>query len=136
MLKSLNVAQSGLNASKIAIENVSNNIANENTPGYKKRVVQLSELELIDSRFTGRGVRADTAYRITSQYLYDNMMNENTKSNYYGAVSKLVGNIEVMFTETDESGFSSDLDRYFQAIENLRTNPSSEIYRTTYKTQG
>ncbi len=36
MLKSLNVAQSGLSASKIAVENVSNNIANENTPGYKK----------------------------------------------------------------------------------------------------
>jgi len=136
MLKSLNVAQSGLNASKIAIENVSNNLANENTPGYKKRVVQLSELELIDSRFTGRGVRADEAYRITSQYMYDNMMNENTKSNYYDTISKITGNIEVMFEETDESGFSSDLDRYFQAIENLRTNPNSEIYRTTYKTQG
>ncbi|WP_417331952.1 FlgK family flagellar hook-associated protein [Halarcobacter sp.] len=136
MLKSLNVAQSGLNASKYAIENISNNLANENTPGYKKRVVQLSELELIDSRFTGRGVRADNAYRITSQYMYDNMMNENTKSNYYSTISKITGSIEVMFSETDESGFSSDLDRYFQAIENLRTNPNSEIYRTTYKTQG
>lgn len=136
MLKSLNVAQSGLNASKIAIENVSNNLANEHTPGYKKRVVQLSELELIDSRFTGRGVKADAAYRITSQYMYDNMMNENTKSSYYNTISKITGNIEVMFEETDESGFSSDLGRYFQSIENLRSNPNSEIYRTTYKTQG
>lgn len=136
MLKSLNVAQSGLTASKYAIENISNNLANENTPGYKKRVVQLSELELIDSRFTGRGVRADSAYRITSQYMYDNMMNENTKSNYYSTISRITGSIEVMFSETDESGFSSDLDRYFQSIENLRTNPNSEIYRTTYKTQG
>ena len=136
MLKSLHVAQSGLSASKIAIENVSNNIANENTPGYKKRVVQLSELELIDSRFTGRGVSADEAYRITSEYMYNNMINENTKSNYYDTISSITGNIEIMFAETEESGFSSDLDRYFQAIENLRTNPNSEIYRTTYKTQG
>ncbi|WP_083568472.1 flagellar hook-associated protein FlgK [Arcobacter sp. LA11] len=136
MLKSLNVAQSGLNAAKIAVENVSNNIANENTPGYKKRVVQLSELALTDSRFTGRGVRADEAYRITSQYMYDNMMNENTKSNYFNEVSSMVGNIEAMFQETDSSGFSTDLDRYFQAVENLRSNPNSEIYRTTYKTQG
>ncbi len=136
MLKSLNVAQSGLNAAKIAVENVSNNIANENTPGYKKRVVQLSEQALIDSRFTGRGVRADEAYRITSQYMYDNMMNENTKSNYFNEVSSMVGNIEAMFQETDSSGFSSDLNRYFQAVEDLRSNPNSEIYRTTFKTQG
>ena len=66
MIKSLNVAQTGLNAAKIAVENTSNNIANQNTPGYKKRVVQISELDVLDSRFTGRGVRADEAYRITS----------------------------------------------------------------------
>lgn len=136
MLKSLNVAQSGLSASKIAVENVSNNIANENTPGYKKRVVQLSELELIDGRMTGRGVRADEAYRITSQYMYDNMMRENSKTNYYDEISMMVGNIEKMFQETDSSGFSSDFDRFFQAVENLRSNPNSEIYRTTFKTQG
>lgn len=136
MLKSLNVAQSGLNAAKIAVENVSNNIANENTPGYKKRVVQLSELELIDGRMTGRGVSADQAYRITSQYMYDNMMNENSKSNYYDEISSMVGNIEAMFQETDSSGFSSDFDRFFQAVENLRSNPNSEIYRTTFKNNG
>ena len=34
MLNSLHVAQTGLSASKTAVENVSNNIANENTPSY------------------------------------------------------------------------------------------------------
>jgi flagellar hook-associated protein 1 FlgK len=136
MLKSLNVAQSGLSAAKAAVENVSNNIANENTPGYKKRVVQLSEMELIDGRMTGRGVRAGEAYRITSQYMYDNLMNETSKSNYFNEVSSMIGNVESMFQETDVSGFSSDLDRYFQSIEDLRSNPNSEIYRTTYKNQG
>ena len=59
MLSTLNVSQTGLNAAKIAVENVSNNIANENTPGYKKRVVQISELEQMDARFAGRGVNVD-----------------------------------------------------------------------------
>jgi flagellar hook-associated protein 1 FlgK len=136
MISSLNVALSGLNAAKIAVENVSNNIANENTPGYKKRVVQLSELNLSDGRFTGRGVRAEEAYRITSQYIYDNLINENTKSNYFDKVSSILGDVEIMFQETDTSGFSSDIDRYFQSVENLRSNPNSEIYRTTYQNQG
>lgn len=136
MLKSLNVAQTGLSAAKIAVENVSNNIANENTPGYKKRIVQLNELSLGDSRFTGSGVSADNAYRITSEYMFNNIVSENTKNNYYDEMSSIVGNVEQMFQETDTSGFSNDLNRFFQAVENLRATPNSELYKTTLKTTG
>lgn len=135
MLGMLNVSQSGLNAARIAVENVSNNIANENTPGYKKRVVQLNELEQIDSRFSGRGVSATGTYRVTSQYMYDKLISENSKSNYYDKLSNMLDNVESIFTETLDSGFSSDLNRYFQSIENLRTNPNSEIYKSTLKNE-
>lgn len=136
MLNTLNVSMTGLNAAKIAVENVSNNIANENTPGYKKRVVQLNELAQTDSRFTGRGVNASSTYRITSQYMYDKLMTENTKTNYYGKLSNILGNVESLFAETEDSGLSADINRYFQAIENLRSNPNSEIYRSNLKKQG
>ena len=136
MLNTLNVSMTGLNAAKIAVENVSNNITNENTPGYKKRVVQLDELVQIDSRFTGRGVNASSAYRITSQYMYDKLMTENTKTNYYEKLSNILGNVESLFAETEDSGLSADINRYFQAIENLRSNPNSEIYRSNLKKQG
>lgn len=136
MLNTLNVSITGLNAAKIAVENVSNNIANENTPGYKKRVVQLNELAQTDSRFTGRGVNASSTYRITSQYMYDKLMTENTKTNYYGKLSNILGNVESLFAETEDSGLSADINRYFQAIENLRSNPNSEIYRSNLKKQG
>lgn len=136
MLNTLNVSHTGLSAAKIAVENVSNNIANENTPGYKKRVVQLSEIEQMDSRFTGRGVNANSTYRITSQYMYDKLISENTKVNYYDKLSNMLSNVESIFAETTDSGFSADLNRYFQSIENLRTNPNSEIYRTSLKSQG
>ena len=136
MLNTLNVSHTGLNAAKIAVENVSNNIANENTPGYKKRVVQLSELEQMDSRFTGRGVNASSSYRITSQYMYDKLISENTKSNYYDKMSNMIGNVESIFAETEDSGFSAELNRYFQAVENLRTSPNSELYKTTLKNAG
>lgn len=135
MLNTLNVSITGLNASKIAVENVMNNIANENTPGYKKRVVQLDELAQTDSRFTGRGANASSTYRITSQYMYDKLMAENTKTNYYEKLSNMLGNVESLFAETEDSGLSSDINRYFQAIENLRSNPNSEVYRSTLKTQ-
>ena len=136
MLNTLNVSQTGLNAAKIAVENVSNNIANENTSGYKKRVVQTSEIEQMDGRFTGRGVDASSSYRITSQYMYDKLMSENTKTNYYDKLSNMLDSVENIFSETEDSGFSSDLNRYFQSIENLRTNPNSEIYKSSLKSSG
>ena len=136
MLNTLNVGQSGLTAARVAVENVSNNIANADTPGYKKRVVDLSELEQTDSRFTGRGVSATDAYRITSQYSYNNLISEGTKSSYYDEVSNILANVEASFGETDTSGFSSDLNRYFQSVENLRSNPNSEIYKADLTNQG
>lgn len=136
MLNTLNVSHSGLNAAKIAVENVSNNIANENTVGYKKRVVQLSELEQMDARFTGRGVNATSAYRITSQYMYDKLISENTKLSHYDKLSSMLGNVESIFKETVDSGFSADLDRYYQAVENLRSNPNSLIYKSVLEDQG
>jgi len=136
MLSTLNVSLSGLNAAKIAVENVSNNIANENTAGYKKRVVQLNELEQMDSRFTGRGVSASNAYRITSQYMYDKLISENTKASYYTKSSSMLGNVESIFKETTSSGLSAELNRYYQSIENLRSNPNSQIYKTSLQSQG
>jgi flagellar hook-associated protein 1 FlgK len=115
MIHSLHVAQSGLIASKTSVENVMNNISNENTPGYKKRVVELSEAEHVDSRTFGRGVSVGDTKRITNMYMYDNLMKENSKESYYGELTTMLGDIESIFYETDTSGFSSDLDRYFQA---------------------
>lgn len=136
MLGTLNVSHSGLNAAKVAVENVSNNIANENTPGYKKRVVQLSELEQNDNRVTGRGVNSSTAYRITSQYMYENILSENSKLNQYDKLSSTLANVESAFKETETSGFSADLNRYLQSVENLRANPNSEVAKTTLKNEG
>ena len=135
MFNSLNVAQSGLNAARVSVENISNNIANENTPGYKKRVVQLSEMAQIDST-TGRGVSVGSAYRITSQTMYDKLMSENSKTNYYSKLTTMLTNVESVFAETDSSGFSNDLNNYFQAVENLRSNPNSLIYKNTVKSSG
>ena len=136
MLSTLNVSQTGLNAAKVAVENVSNNIANESTPGYKKRVVQISELEQMDARFAGRGVSVDGTFRITSQYVYDKLISENSKLNYYDKLSNMLGNVESVFKETTDSGFTADLNRYYQAVENLRSNPNSQIYKTALQNQG
>ncbi|WP_198304561.1 flagellar hook-associated protein FlgK [Arcobacter vandammei] len=136
MLGTLSVSQTGLNASKYAIDSIGNNQANANTTGYKKRVVGLSEIGQVNGIMTGRGVYFDGVTRVTSQYMYDKMISESSKNNYYTKMSNLIGGVESVFKETAESGFSADLNRYYQSLENLRTNPSSEIYKNELKRNG
>ncbi|MCT7573720.1 flagellar hook-associated protein FlgK [Aliarcobacter butzleri] len=136
MFGSFSVAQTGLNASKYGIEIVGNNIANQNTDGYKKRVSDLSEIGQIGGHITGRGVSFDGVSRVTSQYLYDNYMKENTKTNYYDKLTSMLSNVEKVFAETDTAGLSVDLNKYFTAVEQLRSNPNSQIYKSNLQTQG
>ena len=136
MFSTLSVSQTGLSTSKYAIDNVSNNQANRNTPGYKKRVADLSEIRINGVHLTGQGVNFGGISRVTSQYMYDKFMQEGTKANYLDKSSNMLGGIEKIFAETDSSGFSVDLNRYFQSVESLRTNPSSEVNRSYMKTQG
>ena len=130
MLNILNVAQSGLQTSQAQVENVMNNLANENTPGYKKRVVSISELEHVDSRLTGRGVMIDQVSRITDVYMYQNLIREESKLSNLNELNSMLSEIESVFYETETSGMSADLKRYFNSIENLKTSPQNEIYKS------
>ncbi|MEA3553106.1 MAG: flagellar basal body rod C-terminal domain-containing protein [Campylobacterota bacterium] len=133
MLDILNVAQTGLQASQTQVEGVMNNLANENTDGYKSRVVNVSELEHLDSRITGRGVIVDSVSRVTNVYMYQNLVEEESKLSSLTELDVMLNDIESIFHETDDSGLSADLNRYLQSIENLRTSPQNEIYKDDLK---
>ena len=130
------VAQTGLSASRYGIETVSNNIANKDTDGYKKRVTDLSEVGQMGSSITGRGVSVDGVSRVTSQYLYDNYMKEYTKTSYYDKMTSMLSSVEKVFAETDTAGLSVDLNNYFTAVEQLRSNPNSQVYKSYLQSQG
>jgi len=136
MLNTLNVAQSGLAVAQTQVENVMNNITNENTIGYKKRVVDVKEMDHNDSRITGRGAQVESVNRITNMYVYDNLVKEQSKDIQHRELSAMLSDIEAIFFETDDSGFSADLDKYFQSIEDLRASPNNAIYRSNIANSG
>jgi len=136
MLNTLNVARSGLSAAQVQVENVMNNIANENTIGYKKRTVDIKEADHADSRVTGRGVIVEGVDRVTNMYVYDNLITHQSKATQYEELSNMLASIEATFFETEDSGLSNDLNNYFQSIEDLRANPSNEIYRSNLINSG
>jgi flagellar hook-associated protein 1 len=135
MINSLYVGQTGLSTARVLIENVTNNIANENTPGYKKRAVDVSEIGHIQENSTGRGSATGSVLRATSDYLYSNLMDESTKEAYYNDLSTLLAEVESIFQETETSGLSKTIDKYFKAIDDLNANREDSVFINNYITQ-
>jgi len=132
MIDSLNAAQTGLDTSRYAIDNISNNIANANTEGYKKQSVIISEAGY-DSDSYANGVLITGIQRETNVYLYENLINEGSSESYLSKSSDILALAETMFEETDSSGLSVDLNNYLQALEDLRSDSSNEIYKTNFE---
>lgn len=134
MINSLYIAQSGLSASQYSVDVTSNNIANENTEGYVKRVVNTSETNDLQDDI-GNGVSFDPVTRSTNSYLYDKLVSQSSLSSYYDQENSTLSEVETMFSETETSGLSTTLSNFFDSIESLRTNSSSSIYQNEVSTQ-
>lgn len=131
MIGSFTTAQSGLKSSQIALENSMNNIANENSVGYKKKVSYQAEVNYGNSY--GNGVEITNIERQTNQYLFYKIIDETSTQSYYSEASSIYASAELIFNETDEAGLSKDLNNYFQSLENLRSNPSNLIYQSDFE---
>lgn len=134
MINSLYIGQTGLNTSRYAVDVTSNNIANENTDGYIKRVVNTSELSTLEDDI-GNGVSFDGVTRTTSVYLYEKLISQNSLSSYYEQEDFILSNIEVMFSETETAGLSVTLSNFFNSLESLRTDSTNLIYQNELSTQ-
>ena len=134
MINSLYTAKSGLSTSKYSVDVTSNNIANENTTGYVKRTVNTSELPELENDI-GNGVSFDGVTRNTNVYLYDKLVSQNSLASYYEQEDSILSNLEIMFSETESSGFSTTLSTFFNSIESLRADSTNLIYQNDLATQ-
>ena len=134
MINSLYIGRSGLDTAKYSVDVTSNNIANENTEGYIKRTVNTSELTTLEDDI-GNGVSFDSVTRSTSVYLYDKLVSQDSLSSYYEAEDSILSNVEMMFSETENTGFSSTLSNYFDSVETLRGDPTNLIYKNDFSSQ-
>ena len=134
MINSLYIAKSGLSTSKYSVDVTSNNIANENTEGYLKRVVNTSELGTYEDDI-GNGVSFDGATRTTDVYLYDKLVSQSSLSSYYDEKNSILSSVEIIFSETETSGFSTTLSSFFDSLESLRGDSTNLIYQNELTTQ-
>ena len=90
----LQTATSGLNAAQAALNAISDNIANVNTPGYTRKTV-IQQQNVVAG--AGQGVDVTGVQRVTNQYLQSASMTAGSDSSRFSIYSQFMDNAQALF---------------------------------------
>ena len=126
MVDILNTATSGLQAFQRGLDVTAHNVANANTPGYSRQVVEFTPRQGRQSvsGFVGSGVEVDAVRRIYDQFLAVQSRTVTSSQARLDTMDGLVGQIDSLLADP-ETGLSPSLQRFFNALGDLSSDPSS-----------
>jgi flagellar hook-associated protein 1 len=132
----LQTALSGLEADQEALNTVSQNIANANTPGYTRERVDLTTAPPLTiaagSSVTGRGVQigggvdATSITRVTDQYLTAQYRTQNGAASGAATEASGLGQAQSLLNEPSNSGIASQLQAFWSSWSSLANDPSNQ----------
>lgn len=136
-MSSLNSGLSALRTAQFAIDALSNNIANANTPGYHRQNVHLeSQLPSRSGQFQiGNGVQVSDVERVRSQVTEASLTFAISDYSGTNQLLEVESQIEAMFQSGDGS-LSQRLDTFFAEITKLTSTSDSATQRSAVVQQG
>ena len=122
----LYMAEQALLANQGALNVVSNNIANANTPGYTREQVVLAEQSPnIDQNIVyGNGVTLQQVQSIRDQVLELRIAQETQQQSNYQAQYNALQQVQALFSDPTQ-GIGADFTSFFNSISQLSTDPTS-----------
>ena len=125
LTSALSIATSGMRAAQTGLRTVSDNIANVNTEGYARKIVDQSPAVI---RGTGAGVQVDGIRRATDTYLQKAMLDGSAEVGRSGVVAEFLDRAQGLFGDPSEkSSFFNRLDPIVTAFTLASENPSSAL---------
>ena len=118
------IATGALDVDQGALDVTTNNIANANTPGYSREVVNLSEGSPVEvgNLTYGTGVNLDQIQSVRDQVLSLQIAEQTTQQS--GAQTQLnsLQQVEALFSDPTQ-GIGNDLSNFFNSISQLSPIP-------------
>ncbi|MBK8872045.1 MAG: flagellar hook-associated protein FlgK [Elusimicrobia bacterium] len=138
LLASFDLSTRALRAFQVAIQTISHNISNVNTPGYsRQRVLYSTENSDFDGRFhVGRGVQVEGVERLRNEFLEVQYRREYGGKGESGALVESYQLAEDLLSEPGDKGLNAQLTRFRDAWSNLSNNPSDPGQRAVLRTEG
>jgi flagellar hook-associated protein 1 len=130
---SLETARRSLFTQQTALSTVGHNIANANTEGYSRQVVNMTAsrpieaVGLMSSNAPGQlgtGVEFTSITRVREKFLDDQFRNESKSLGSWTVQSDTLDKLESIMNEPSETGIRTVLDNFWKAWSDLANNPS------------
>jgi flagellar hook-associated protein 1 FlgK len=127
---------SGLLAFQTALDTISNNISNVNTPGYSEETANLatSTSSPTPDGWVGNGVAVTSVTRAYNDFLDAQTQSATSAYNQFNTLSGLADGINNMLADSS-TGLSATLQSFSQAIQSMANAPSQTATRQAVLTQ-
>jgi flagellar hook-associated protein 1 FlgK len=136
----LNIAIRGLYTAQKSLDVVNHNLNNVNTPGYsRQQAVQVAArpMALYDGTgMMGTGSDISGVKRVRDEYLDFKYWSENVGLGEWAAKQEVLSDIEVTFNEPSDSGFTTIMNDFYNALQELGKDPGSTAVRSLVRQKG
>lgn len=126
----LNIAASGLDAQQTAMDTISENLTNANTPGYVSEKVALATNPGGDLLGVGDGVRTVGVLQNTDGLLATNAQQTQGILSQTTSLQQILQGAQAVFPEPSASGISADLSSFWQSWDAVSQDPANPAPRT------
>ncbi|WP_437204119.1 flagellar hook-associated protein FlgK [Planctomicrobium sp. SH664] len=129
-MSAFNIGLSALRANQVALQTISNNIANASTEGYIRQRVQLTEATPFQSGGLqlGNGVLIAGVERVRDQAVETSLTLNLSQSAAGRAGLEALQQIERIYTSGTGS-LTGQLSQFFNQVEQLSVNPTAEVLK-------
>lgn len=137
MADMLQTGVSGLRTSQRGLATTSHNISNVNTDGFsRQRVEQDTSVPMYTGRGAiGTGSRVQTIQRLTEDTAVENLRRSHAEFERLDTLERLTSRIDNLVADKD-AGVSPALREFFDAVEELATDPSNTVAAQQVLTKG
>lgn len=128
----LNIAKSALFASQTSVNVASQNVSNVNTEGYRKQEAQLVTRTGVRTLHyvLGDGVDVQQIRHRQTKFADQRVYQENTRLSHWQNRTRMLEQIEALFTGVGESDLNAKITAFFNSWEDLSSDPASMEFRT------
>ena len=124
------VSKQALQNSERAIDTISKNIANVNTEGYKRRLI---DTENFTGSGTANGVDTQDLMRARNVFIENQLIKEQGSLGKYESDSAIIANIESLFGEPGSSGLQNLMTEFWNSWNDLANDPESQSARVVVR---
>jgi flagellar hook-associated protein 1 FlgK len=124
------IGSSALTTFRKSLDVTSHNVANVGTEGYSRQRAEIysNAPSIVGNSFNGGGSYVDKVERMYSDYIQKQLVDSNASVKGYQEALSYSKQVEGIIAGNDE-GVQQFIQRYFDALQNLADNPTSNVNR-------